>query len=154
MDPPRAPARGSAPTVAAMGEKRRKQPSPLAKDFGKRLRRIREDRLLSQRQLAEGIGIEVAQVSRYERGLFLPNVETLVDLAEFLRVSVTMFLFGREEGTTAAQEPPIKDITLLERFRRVEKLDRKDREMVVGLIDALIASREHDQISSRLRRSA
>lgn len=152
MDPPRAPARDSAPTVAAMGEKRRKQPSPLAKDFGKRLRRIREDRLLSQRQLAEGIGIEVAQVSRYERGLFLPNVETLVDLAEFLRVSVTMLLFAREEG--AAQEPPIQDITLLERFRRVEKLDRKDREMVVGLVDALIASREHDQISSRLRRSA
>lgn len=137
-----------------MGEKRRKQPSSLARDVGKRLRRIREDRLLSQRQLAEGIGIEVAQVSRYERGLFLPNVETLVDLAEFLQVGVTMLLFGREEGTQGTQEPPIQDITLLERFRRAEKLGRKDREMVVGLIDALISSREHDRISSRLRRTA
>jgi transcriptional regulator with XRE-family HTH domain len=137
-----------------MGEKRRKQPSPLAKEFGKQLRRIREDRFLSQRQLAEGIGIEIAQVSRYERGVFFPNVETLIHLAEFLRVSVGLLLFAREEGTPSNQESPIQDITLLERFRRLEKLSRKDREMVVGLIDALISSREHEGISARMRKTA
>lgn len=117
----------------------------LAKDFGKRLKQLREQRFLSQRQLAEGIKIEPAHVSRYERGLFLPNAETLIDLATFLRVSLGTLLLGQEEGTGQAV-PPIADISLLERFRELEKLDRKDREIVVALIDAWVQSRRLEQI--------
>lgn len=132
-----------------MGEKRRKQASPLAKELGKHLRRTREERFLSQRQLAEGVGIEIAQVSRYERGIFLPNVETLVDLARFLQVSVSFLLFGREEAGGSTAAALIEDVTLLERFQRLQKLDRKDREMVVGLIDAIVKSREGERVFAR-----
>lgn len=124
----------------------------LAKAFGERLRKIRESRLLSQRQLADGIAIDVTQISRYERGIVMPNAETLVDLAEFLRVSVGMLLIGEEQPATAAM--PIHDIALLERFRDLEKLDRKDREVAITLIDALIESRHHEQVSTRRRRTA
>lgn len=125
----------------------------LAKGFGDRLRKIRESRLLSQRQLADGITIDVTQISRYERGVVMPNAETLVDLAEFLRVSVGMLLVGEEEPAAIAAAP-IRDIALLERFRDLEKLDRKDREVAITVIDALIETRQHDQVSSRRRRSA
>lgn len=124
----------------------------LAKRFGERLRKIREDRLLSQKQLADGIRIDVTQISRYERGIVMPNAETLVDLAEFLRISVGEVLVGKKEDTV--EQLPIHDISLLERFRDLEKLDRKDREVAIALIDALIASRQLEQISTRRRRSA
>lgn len=125
----------------------------LAKAFGERLRKIRESRLLSQRQLADGIAIDVTQISRYERGIVMPNAETLVDLAEFLRISVGSLLVG-EEQPAATAAAPIQDIALLERFRDLEKLGRKDREVAITLIDALIQSRQHEQVSSRRRRTA
>ncbi len=117
-------------------------------EFGKRLRQIREDRLLSQRALADGIGIETAQISRYERGVVMPNAETLIDLATFLRVSIGNLLTGEEDGASSTSAP-IRDISLLERFRDVEKLSRKDREMVIGLIDAVISSRQHEEVMQR-----
>lgn len=126
----------------------------LAKEFGQRLRRFRQERFLSQRGLAEAIGIETAQISRYERGLAMPNAENLIDLARSLRVSIPKLLLG-EEDRSGGDEPPIQDVSLLERFRDLEKLSRKDREMVIGLIDAVITSRQHEEVlSRRARRSA
>lgn len=124
----------------------------LAKAFGERLRKVRESRLLSQRQLADGISIDVTQISRYERGIVMPNAETLLDLATFLRIGVGSLLAGEDAQSTS--EPPIHDISLLERFRDLEKLDRKDRQMVIDLIDAVIASRQIEQVATRRRRSA
>lgn len=119
----------------------------LAKEFGQRLRALREERFLSQRQVAEGIGTETTQISRYERGVVMPAAETIIDLAGFFRVGVGKLLVGKEETSSGAQ--PIQDSYLLERFRDLEKLERKDREMVIALIDAVIASRQHEQVSAR-----
>jgi transcriptional regulator with XRE-family HTH domain len=134
-------------------KERSKKAVMLAKAFGQRLRKIRESRLLSQRQLAAGIAIDFTQISRYERGIVMPNAETAIDLAQFLRVSVGLLLIGEEEPAAVAAVP-IKDIALFERFRDLEKLDRKDREIAITVIDALIDSSHHDQVSSRRRRSA
>lgn len=142
-------------TLPAMAEAGRKKPSKLSKEFGQRLRVLREQRFLSQRELAQGVGIEIAQISRYERGLFLPNAETVVELARFLRVGIATLLVGHEDGQALGAEPPLQDISLLERFRELEKLKRKDREMVIALIDAWIGSRQHEEIvTRRVRKSA
>lgn len=120
----------------------------LSKAFGERLRKLREERFLSQRELAEGIRIETAQISRYERGMVMPNAESLLALAGVLRVSVGLLL-GQESEKAAAEQHPIQDISLLERFRDLEKLSRKDREVVIALIDAWIGSRQVEQIVAR-----
>ena len=125
----------------------------FAKSFGQRLRRLREERFLSQQALADGIDVQIAQISRYERGISMPNAETLANLAKFLRVSVGKLLLGEEDNESAVAAAPIQDISLLERFRDLEKLDRKDREVAITLIDALINSRQHEQLTRR-RRSA
>lgn len=119
----------------------------LSKSFGERLKRIREERFLSQRQLAEAIEIETAQISRYERGLVMPNAESLLALSRVVRVSVGTLL-GQDEQP-GGQEHPIQDLSLLERFRDLEKLSRKDREVVIALIDAWIGSRQVEEIVSR-----
>jgi len=136
------------------GKARGRKDLMLAKELGGRLRKIREDRFVSQRELAKAIRIEVAQISRYERGLSLPSVETLADLARFLRVDLGTLVFGAEEKAGHFNEPPIEDISLLERFRELEKLKRKDRETVIELIDAWVSSRQLEEVLSRRRRSA
>lgn len=54
--------------------------------FGVRLRRLRKERGLSQQQLAEAAGINLAFVSRLETGSRFPSHETNVALAHALGV--------------------------------------------------------------------
>ncbi|MCL4838645.1 MAG: helix-turn-helix transcriptional regulator [Thermoanaerobaculia bacterium] len=118
--------------------------------FATRLRKTREARGLTQRELGDRIKMEPTQVTRYERGQFLPNAETLVSIAQVLHVSVDFLLTGETDGEIR-HELPISDVPLLERFRDVQKLSKRDREAVLLLIDSVLA---RSDVESRLRKRA
>lgn len=106
--------------------------------FGNRLRKIREARNLSLRDLAARVGIEFAQISRYERGQALPNIESLLALSDTLEIDVNILLRG--ESPNDRQPDPIElDLPLLERFRDLQKLPKRDRDAVILLIDSVLA---------------
>ena len=68
--------------------------SELRIQFGKRLRKLRRERDLTQDQLAEAAGISVDMLSNIERGVNAPSFETLAKLAIVLHVAVkTLFDF-------------------------------------------------------------
>jgi transcriptional regulator with XRE-family HTH domain len=54
--------------------------------FGKKLRKIRRNKDVTQEQLAELIGVSADFISQIERGLNSPSFETLLKLAEVLEV--------------------------------------------------------------------
>lgn len=112
---------------------------PLKKAFGRRLRDIRERRDLSQKQLADLLSTDVMQISRYERGIGLPSLETCVQLAAILKVSTDELLLGREPRGTADLE--ISDVRLFDKFQRLQELNKRDREAVIILIDGVLARR-------------
>lgn len=62
--------------------------------YFQRLRDMREDSDLSQRQIAEYLGIAQTVYSRYERGFPTIPLEHLLALADFYHVSLD-FLTGR-----------------------------------------------------------
>ncbi len=62
-------------------------------ELGPRLRRVREDRGLSVRELARRISCSPSLISQIERGLSAPSVGILYALATELRTSLD-FLFG------------------------------------------------------------
>ncbi len=68
-------------------------------DFGQRLRQIRKERNLTQKQLAELIGVKNSVISFYEVGERTPSLEALVKLARVLHVS-TDALLGIEKSET------------------------------------------------------
>ncbi len=63
--------------------------------LGENIRHIRENRGLSQSELAEKIGLQKQNVSAFERGIKVPTVEKLVAIADTLRCT-TDNLLGRE----------------------------------------------------------
>ncbi len=63
---------------------------------GNRIKELREDLGLSQRQLAENTGIMQVNISRWERALTVPNVLDLWTLAEYFNCSVD-YLIGKDE---------------------------------------------------------
>jgi transcriptional regulator with XRE-family HTH domain len=61
-------------------------------NIGKRLKSIRLQAGLSQRDLAEKVGISARAISKYERGLDTPGSAVLIRLAKAFGVRVEYFL--------------------------------------------------------------
>ncbi len=76
-------------------------------DFGARLKRILEQRNLSQKELAEMSGTTGATISRYVNEDRIPNADFLLRIAEALNVSVD-YLLGNTSGKTHTQSLAIK----------------------------------------------
>lgn len=75
--------------------------------FSARLRDLRIKANLSQSQLADKIGISRGSISYYENGERIPDIEILVFLSDFFKVSVD-YLLGKSPAET--DEPDIRMI--------------------------------------------
>lgn len=64
--------------------------------FAKRLRELRKIKKLSQKELAEEIGIARTTIANYEKDLRFPNQKILNKIADFFNVSLD-YLFGRSD---------------------------------------------------------
>ena len=126
-----------------------KKAGMFAIEFGRRLRTIREERGLSQKDLADRLHTRPPQVSRYENGSQLPNLETLAALAEILHADIDELALGRKDST-AVDALSIKDVRLIERVRELEKLDRKAKETAIAMLDAIIVQGHQRAVSERL----
>lgn len=59
--------------------------------FGKRMRKFRRNKDLTQEKLAELVGVSVDFISLIERGLSSPSFETIQKLSEILEVKYQEF---------------------------------------------------------------
>lgn len=119
--------------------------------FGARLRQLREQRGLTQEDLAKAIDTDWMLISRYEREVNLPAAEKIVRLARALHVTTDALLRGDRSG-----EEPIefKSIRLYERFRALDGLPREDQETVVRLVDAVLAKHKLEHLADEVRKTA
>lgn len=63
------------------------------KIFGERLKDLRLERNLKQKDVAKGLGVSQAAVARWEANLQIPNIDILYKVAIFFDVSAD-FLLG------------------------------------------------------------
>jgi len=66
------------------------------KIFAERLKRLREERELSQRKLAAILGLNHSSYARYEHNTAEPTQEMVLKIADFFGVSVN-YLFGTDD---------------------------------------------------------
>ncbi len=64
--------------------------------IGKYIAGKRKDHGLTQRQLAEKLGMSDKSVSKWERGICLPDVSVYSDLCQILGISINEFLAGED----------------------------------------------------------
>jgi transcriptional regulator with XRE-family HTH domain len=98
--------------------------------LGSKLKQLREERGIYQKELATRIGVSTAVISGYENNNRIPSRETLNKIADFYGVT-TDFLLNREEETElpAYIMKIAKDLNNLPSGRKEEIT-----EMVRGLI--------------------
>jgi transcriptional regulator with XRE-family HTH domain len=105
----------------------------LLKEFGNRVKTLRKQRKLTQKELAAAIQVRCPQLNKYECGMHEPPYDKLLKLAETLSTTVDYLLTGEETKKT-----PLHNVKLLERFRALEGFQPDDQETVIRLIDAMI----------------
>lgn len=65
--------------------------------FGKRLRKLRKERKITQNELGETIGVSGRSIGQYETGMRTPdNIDIIVKLADFFQVT-TDYLLGKTD---------------------------------------------------------
>lgn len=95
--------------------------------FGARLKKIREDRGLSQSELAREAGMQPSAIAHFEADRRKPSFDNARALAKALQISAD-YLLGSNQATTA--------------FRDEQKLSHKDRDYIQGIIDMMISKKD------------
>jgi len=68
-------------------------------DVGNLIRKLRTDLNMTQKQLADKLGVSDKAVSKWERGLGCPDITLVTELSEILSVSLESLLSGSTEAS-------------------------------------------------------
>lgn len=64
--------------------------------IGERIKTLRIDKKVTQKEIAEEIGVSPVSVQRFEYGSVRPSLDTIIALADFFDVSLD-YLVGRSD---------------------------------------------------------
>ena len=112
--------------------------------FSERLRELRQNKGLSQSQLADALNISKSAISMYELGKREPDLETLEGIADFFNVDIN-YLIGKEDGSMYYLDPEAAEIAqevqqrpeLKILFDATRKVSSGDLKFVVDMIDRM-----------------
>jgi len=98
--------------------------------FSNRLKFLRKENDLYQKELAEKIGVSRTTITQYENGAREPNYETLKKLANFFEVSIDYLLGNTNQRRSAVKREAafFEDKKLLEAYENLKH--RKDLQMM------------------------
>lgn len=96
---------------------------------------LRLQKRITQKELADTVGLHKNHIGRYERGQSEPSSDKLRKLAEALGVSSDYLLNGSTEDAARAD---FADRDLLAMFEHVEKFPEDKKNMVKEFLGALI----------------
>lgn len=96
---------------------------------------------LTQAQLAQKLGVSDKSVSKWERGICLPDVSLFQNICGILGISINEFFAGEDVAREAVEEQSEKNILaiLKESVHRNSKLKKTIKSLVVILVFVVIA---------------
>jgi transcriptional regulator with XRE-family HTH domain len=110
--------------------------------FAERLQSTRKERKITQTRLADMLGVNPRVYNRWERGTAVPQLDTIVKIADILGVSLDV-LVGREKST---HQPVIHNLKLHAMLNEIDALPDEDQKALVILMDSLIKRSKIDRL--------
>ncbi len=105
-------------------------------DFSTRLKELRTDNDMLQSDLAEKLNLKSSAISKYEKGLTQPSIETIKKLAEIFSVTID-YLVGASDIKNPYDVNRItpNEADLVDRFRRLSyenkiRIDERIKTMI------------------------
>jgi transcriptional regulator with XRE-family HTH domain len=115
-------------------------------NLGDRIKQLRKEKGWGQKELANKMGSDARQISRYEKGHVTPSIDVVVKVAEALEVTTDYLLTGKAPRNI----PKTEDSELLKRIQYITSLTDKDRESLFHIIDALLAKNKVKNLADNL----
>jgi len=112
----------------------------LEMDFPQRLAALRKEKGLTQKVLADQVGVHVMQIRRYEGGASQPTLDVIRRLAIALSVSADTLLFDPED------RGPSDDLRL--QFEAVAQFDPEARKVAKAVLDGLILQHQARRLAA------
>ncbi len=94
---------------------------------GKKIRRLRKERKLTQNELASRIGIQQSDLSRIERGEYRVSLDTLFRMLAEFKVSVAEFFEEPKPGRVSPREA-----WMVQQFNALGQDDQKEVQRLIG----------------------
>ena len=109
--------------------------NPVAVSLGSNLRRIREQKGVSRKQLADALGVSEVSIGGYENAHKLPPLDKIFAMADFLDVSVSTLTGDNEHNPDF---PSVDKIINDYRFEQAKKLALWAGFLVVPVTDGKV----------------
>lgn len=93
---------------------------------GRKIRRLRKERKLTQTELASRIGIQQSDLSRIERGEYRVSLDTLFRMLAEFKVSVAEF-FDEDPADTVSP----REVLLVQQFHALDPQDQSEVERLM-----------------------
>lgn len=106
--------------------------------LGKNLKELRIKKGVTQDDIAELLNIKRQTYSAYERGVSLPDVTSLLKMAEFFGVSVDEILRNKQDAVTDGHSLSQKTKNLINSY---SDLSEEELDKVIEYVDFLKAKR-------------
>lgn len=106
--------------------------------FGENLEHIRKSQKVSQKQLGNALGLTQQMISSYEKGFSAPNMDILLQIAEFFNVSLDTLVGFHPEN-------PEEDSVENRFLSYFHTLDSTDQERCITIVQTILEDREITQ---------
>jgi transcriptional regulator with XRE-family HTH domain len=103
-------------------------------NVGERIKKVREIKGLSQKQVAINLGMNPSQYSKIENGKVDPQISSIEKIAKALGVDISAVF--SDENINADIDSLNKSV--VEKVQMIEQLDSKQKESIFSIIDMAI----------------
>ncbi len=103
-------------------------------DIGSKIRKAREAKGLSQKELAKLLSTSYSVIGKYERDEMQPSIEAAKKIAKLVGTTVG-YLLGETD-----EENILKDPEMLKRLNEIGKMEDTDKGHILSVIDGFIKS--------------
>ena len=108
------------------------------REIGKFIASCRKNREMTQSELAEKLGVSINAVSKWERGVNLPDYSNLQELCSALGISLNEFFAGRRLEDSEIERQ--SEENLLSVVKQSEKSRRRNRVITIAVLLLLAAA--------------
>lgn len=109
------------------------------KHIGKTIKKIREEKGLTQQQIAELINMHRSNYSRVETGERDLSIEAINKIAKYFGMTIDQLV--NFDGNIPS-EVTIEDKTLLEQVKLIQELEEEEKNMVFKMIDTFLTKKK------------
>ncbi len=113
----------------------------FSQHFGQTLKKLRQERGMTQKQLAEIVEVDLPRISKYERGLVYPTTEMIATLADVFQISIDYLI----RGEYVPEVQVVYSTELAKRLESMSRLPLKDQQIIIDVIDTYIRRRELEE---------